>query len=276
MRKTKTLLLTALLSPLFLTVAHADPDRAELLKAAQNPLSDIANIPFKNNFNTGLDPSNKMQYIHNVVPVYPIPLNDKWNVITRTEFSIITEPEEPLWDDRIYGLGDTTFTPFFSPKSSGDFSWGVGPELLLPTATNSQLGSDKWGIGPSLLVVKTHEEWVVGSQVSNVWSFAGGGDKDVNFFKWQYFIDYNLGDAWYLTTSPIITADWEEKSDDRWTVPVGGGFGKMFEIFGQYVNAEVGAYNNVISPRGGADWQFRVNFQFMFPSEPEILKEIGF
>jgi hypothetical protein len=27
----------------------------------------------------------------------------------------------------------------------------------------------------------------------------------------QYFINYNFKKGWYVTTSPIITADWEGK-----------------------------------------------------------------
>jgi len=30
-----------------------------------------------------------------------------------------------------------------------------------------------------------------------------------------------------LTSTPIISADWGKPSDQRWTVPFGGGIGKM-------------------------------------------------
>ncbi len=46
--------------------------------------------------------------------------------------------------------------------------------------------------------------------------------KDINFFTWQPIINYNLSDGWYLAAVPIITANWEASSDDRWTVPIGG------------------------------------------------------
>jgi len=42
-------------------------------------------------------------------------------------------------------------------------------------------------------------------------------------------VNYNLPDGWYLSTAPIITANWESNSDDRWTVPVGGG-GKIVQL----------------------------------------------
>ena len=40
----------------------------------------------------------------------------------------------------------------------------------------------------------------------------------------------NVGNGWYLTSAPVITANWEVESDDRWTVPIGGGAGRIFKI----------------------------------------------
>jgi hypothetical protein len=48
---------------------------------------------------------------------------------------------------------------------------------------------------------------------------------DVNLFTLQYFINYNMDDGWYLITAPINTANWKADSDNRWTVPLGGGVG---------------------------------------------------
>ncbi len=33
---------------------------------------------------------------------------------------------------------------------------------------------------------------MIGSTFSNIWSFAGGGTTDGNFFTWQYLINYNI------------------------------------------------------------------------------------
>jgi len=48
-------------------------------------------------------------------------------------------------------------------------------------------------------------------------------------------------------------------------VPFGGGFGKIMKWGKQPVNAQLSAYNNVESPDNGADWQFRIQLQFLFP-----------
>jgi hypothetical protein len=60
--------------------------------------------------------------------------------------------------------------------------------------------------------------------VLNLWSFAGDEDRaNVNAMTFQPFLNYNLPKGWYLTSSPLITANWE--ADNRWTVPIGGGCG---------------------------------------------------
>ena len=95
---------------------------------------------------------------------------------------------------------------------------------------------------------------------------VGGGDADINLFTWQPFINYNIEDGWYVVTAPIVTANWEADSDHRWTVPLGGGVGKIFKVGKQPINAQLSLYNNVVTPDDyGAEWQVRAQIQFMFP-----------
>ena len=68
-----------------------------------------------------------------------------------------------------------------------------------------------------------------------------------------------------MTSAPIISANWEADSDNTWTVPFGGGIGKIFRIGKQPLNGQVSAYYNVEKPDSGADWQLRVQLQFLFP-----------
>jgi hypothetical protein len=244
-------------------------DTEALAKAVQNPVASMISLPFQNNINPGIGPNDETQNILNIQPVWPFELNDDWNLITRTIVPVISQPDflSPSGIGRINGLGDTTFTAFVSPADAGDIIWGVGPVFLLPTGKD-ELTADKWGAGLSAVVLTMPGRWVIGSLVNNIWSFAGDGPNDVNSFMWQYFINYNFDGGWYFTSAPIITANWEEDNDHRWTVPFGGGFGKVFKIGNQPMNAQLSAYKNVITPDDyGADWQFRVQLQFLFPKK---------
>jgi len=249
---------TALLVPSALAI-----DTTDLAKQAQNPIASLISLPLQNNTNFGIGPNDRNQNILNVQPVWPFDLKGDWKLITRTIIPVVSQPVGT--NDRTNGLGDTTFTAFFSPLDSGNWTWGVGPIALIPTATSDDLGSDKWGLGASVVALTMPHPWVIGSLFSNVWSVAGSGTQDINLFTWQYFINYNLVNGWYLTSAPIITANWEADSDNTWTIPFGGGAGKIFKIGKQPLNGQASAYYNVETPTGGPDWQLRLQLQFLFP-----------
>lgn len=89
---------------------------------------------------------------------------------------------------------------------------------------------------------------------------------DVNQTLIQPFVNYNFPSGWYLTSAPVITANWDAaNSDDRWVVPFGGGFGKLFRVGRRPVNASLSAYNNFERPALGPEWSLRVQVQLLFP-----------
>lgn len=82
----------------------------------------------------------------------------------------------------------------------------------------------------------------------------------------QPFVNYNLPDAWYLSFSPIITADWNADSNQVWTVPLGAAVGKIFRIGNLPFNGQLGAYYNVIRPDvTGPEWQVRFKIALLLP-----------
>ena len=118
-------------------------------------------------------------------------------------------------------------------RSNCDLVWGVGPTFQLPTATNDLLGTGKWSAGPGFVAFFSVKPLHIttGFLINNIWSFAGDDDRtDVNAMTLQPFLNYNLPKGWYLTTAPLITGDWESDAENRWTVPIGGGIGRIFKI----------------------------------------------
>jgi hypothetical protein len=102
--------------------------------------------------------------------------------------------------------------------------------------------------------------------MNNQWSVGGWGDEHVNAFLMQPFVNYNLTAGWYLTSSPILTANWAaDRGGDVWTVPLGAGAGKLFRLGRLPINAQLAAYGNVAKPEFGPDWQLRFQIQFLFP-----------
>src|SRR5271165_3650988 len=250
--------------------AESDNDQEskteELAKEPQNPVANLISVPFQNNFNFGIGPNDATQWVLNVQPVIPITLNKDWNLITRTIMPIINQPSPGPGIESAFGLGDINPTVFLSPKNSGKLLWGFGPTMTFPTATEPLLGNGKWSAGPSLVVLTTPGHWVIGALANNQWSFAGWGNKSVDALLVQPFVNYNFPHGWYVTSAPIITANWSAASNERWTVPIGGGVGKIIKIDKLPINTSLQAFRNVVTPnRGGADWQLRFQVQFLFP-----------
>lgn len=245
----------------------AQEDDKELAKKTQNPVSDLISLPFQNNFNIGLGPDDDVQWVLNIQPVWPFQ-RGRVNYINRTIAPVIYQPEIAPGTGSEFGFGDINHTTWLSPAKQSKFIWGLGPVILLPTATDDVLGSDQWGLGPSFVGLTMPGNWVVGGLVNNVWSVAGDDDEpEVNFLTFQYFANYNFDRGWYLTFAPIITADWEAPSDQRWIVPVGGGFGKISRIGKMPINHSYQLYYNVEHPDIGPDWQFRFQLQLLFPKK---------
>jgi len=239
----------------------------EMRKAAQNPMADLMSFPIQNNTNFKYGPLEKTQNITNIQPVIPFSIGEDWNLITRTIIPLINQPEFISGQDSKFGMGDINMSLFVGPKDSGGLIWGMGPVLMFPTATDDRLGTDKWGAGPAAVVVKMQDPWVIGILGQNLWSFAGDSNRaDVNQMLIQYFINYNLPDGWYLSSAPIITANWEAGGDDRWTVPFGGGFGRLFKVGKLPINTQVQAFYNVEKPDNiGPDWTLRIQLQTLLP-----------
>jgi hypothetical protein len=249
-------------------VLEAGENKAdELRRAAQNPMADLISFPIQNNTNFNYGPLEKTQNVTNIQPVIPFKLNEDWLLISRTIAPLINQPEFIEGQDSEFGLGDINQSLFLGPSRPGKVIWGAGPIFMLPTASDERLGTEKWGVGPAAVVLTMRAPWVFGVLGQNIWSFAGDGDRsDVNQMLIQYFVNYNLPDGWYLTSSPIITANWEADSDNTWTVPFGGGLGRMFRIGKLPVNTQVQAYYNVEKPDDiGPDWTLRFQVQFLFP-----------
>jgi hypothetical protein len=142
----------------------------------------------------------------------------------------------------------------------------VGPSINLPTATSKIIGSGKLSVGPAAVGLITPKPWVIGVLAGQLFSIAGpNGRTDVNQTLLQPFVNYNLPDGWYLSSAPIITANWSADSSQRWNVPIGGGVGKIFKISGQPINTSLQAFDYVERLSGGPKWAIRFQVQFLYP-----------
>ncbi len=260
----------------------------ELAKKTQNPVSDLISVPFENSFGFGAGADGEFRYDLIIKPVIPMSINEDWNWINRVIVPVSSQPNmgspgrrpsilralpRPVVSaisrqdfGEACGLGDVQYQGYLSPAKPGKFIWGLGPVLEFPTASEDELGTEKWSAGAGFVALRMDGPWVYGGLINNIWSYAGDGDRQhVNRMTLQPFVNYNLPEGWYLTSSPVITANWEADSDDAWTIPVGGGFGRIVRIGKLPVNFSLQGFYNVEKPDPAPDWSLRFQFAFLFP-----------
>ncbi len=253
--------------------AEDESSGGDLRSAVQNPISSLISLPFKLNVDTGADDGDAQ--VLNIQPVIPVTVGD-WNLVNRAIIPIanvdgaIPGPNNPNPGPgdggSASGLGDINYSIYFSPVKVDKVIWGVGPSINMPTASEDQLGSGKWSGGITAVALSVTEWGSMGALGRHLWSFAGDDDRsDVNQSLIEPFINYNLDDGWFLLTDMVITSNWEASSGNQWTVPVGGGVGRVFTIGKQAINSRLEAYYNAEKPDGAPDYSVAFTWQFLFP-----------
>ena len=247
--------------------ADAD-DTAEIAKQAQNPIASVISVPFQNSTTFDVGENSSVQDSLLIEPVVPFKLTSDWNLITRTIIPVIEQPTLAPGLGNVTGLGDVQPSLYLSPSkpSFGGLIWGIGPSFSFATASDRSLGAGKNSAGLSTALLTIQGPWLVGVLMTDVASIAGQEDrKNVHQFLMQPFVDYNISHGWYLASSPIITANWKATPGNKWTVPIGGGGGRIFHIGRQAVNTYIQAFDNVVQTHEGGTWTLRLQVQLLFP-----------
>jgi hypothetical protein len=239
----------------------------EIAKQAQNPIASMISVPFQNSTTFGVGENSRVQDSLLIEPVIPFKLTSDWNLITRTIIPVIEQPTLAPGLGNVSGLGDVQLSLYMSPaKPFGGLIWGLGPSFSFASASDRSLGTGKDSAGLSTALLTIQGPWLVGVLITDVASIGGQDDrKSVHQFLMQPFVDYNFSHGWYLASSPIITADWRATSGNKWTVPMGGGGGKILHIGRQAVNAYIQAFDDVVRPHEGGTWTLRLQVQLLFP-----------
>lgn len=105
-----------------------------------NPLGTVISLPFENNTLFNLGPSNSTANVLNIKPIFPVGVGN-WNLINRLIVPVFyAQGQDEIVDDDFswgngnpgslgigsaFGLGDTTYQVFITPKKSGMVAWVV-------------------------------------------------------------------------------------------------------------------------------------------------------
>ncbi|HZL11042.1 MAG TPA: hypothetical protein VFC65_13695 [Prolixibacteraceae bacterium] len=241
-------------------------DLGSMSKEFLNPLSDIWSIQIQNDFvfvAGDYISGNRKANFTNFQPIMPIPLGEKWNLVNRPliPYVVVETPQLNGSYKNESGLGDIELIQVVSPaKGLGFFNmFGVGATWIFPTAKNDAIGAEQWSVGPTLGIGRISEKFVFGIIAQQNWSLGGKENRpDINRFKFQYFLKYRINPTFNITSSPIIIANWDKNSNNKWSIPLGLGFSSTMKIGILPVNLSYETQYYVESPESyGAQWNFR-------------------
>lgn len=238
-----------------------------LAKQLANPVASLISVPFQLNYDSDIGPTDDGdRTVLNIEPVIPIPINDDWNLISRTILPIVNQHDIFPGAGSQTGLGDVLQSLFFSPKlpTEGGWIWGAGPVFLLPTASDDLLGVDKWGLGPTIVVLKQEGPWTYGVLVNHIWSVAGDSDRpDVNSTFLQPFLSHTTPSAVTLAANTESTYDWKT---EQWSVPLNLTVSKVMKLGNLRVSMAGGVRYWVESSDSGPEGiGFRLICTLLFP-----------
>jgi len=247
--------------------AQQTENATDLAKETQNPVGDIISVPFQFNFNSGAAYKDETFFNLNIQPVIPIHITHGVTLISRT---IVPIDSIPVGRGISYsGFGDIQEQIFFTPAHPGKIIWGIGPAFSFPTATASPARTGTWAAGGDLVLLATPGPFVVGSLFSQ-WSplTDSGGEPRTNLFLWQYFVNYNFGKGWALSTAPSVTANWDAAKGQQWTVPAGVGINRTVVLNHQPMTLGFQYYYSVKRPDNAGSTTLRFSIALIFPTKP--------
>jgi hypothetical protein len=257
--------MAAFWGPVALAQSAPPESETDFSKDTENPVAQQILVPlrYEADFLDGPEQDTKEMFSLNQA-IVPFRLDDDWALVTRTKLPFEAQPPKKIGQSWADGLSNGYTTFFLSPAHGRGFYWGMGPVLYYPTATSSALGVNKWGSGPSVAFVKRDESpWVWGAVANNIWTV--GGPPGTNQMLLNPFWSYHFGDGWSVGSSPNIAANWLN-SGGKWTVPVGGGFGKVVRLGAQPIKLDLDAYYNAIRPKAANDtWLLQATMTLQFP-----------
>ncbi len=229
-------------------------------------------LPIEFDFDRGAGNGDAM--ISRLLPVNSIPVSDKWRLMNIAIVTLANAPggvpgrpgnPDPVPGDTVFGLSDFADAILITPNKARGALWGVGALLGFPTATDGALGSGKWSAGPAVRIAHQSGPWRFALLAGTRWSFAGDeGRADISQLMMRGLVRRRLPNNWFFVYSPIITANWNASSGQKWLVPLGGGIGKRFPFKTTSVNVSFQAYVNAVKPDGAPDTVFRIAFVVPF------------
>jgi len=262
------------LAPLVLALALSSAARADeatdraLVRGRHDVLSDTIDVALRNETALGIGRRDRTANLTVVEPSFLTLVGDAWGLAHRIQFPLVWQPEVVARYGGTYGLGDLGYELYAAWPSAGGLSFGGGLALVLPTGSDRRVSDSKWEVGPALALGSSWGPISLSVAARQLFTLASTHTApDVNRLVIQPSLTWALRSGWYLVSAPRFQADWDAASSERFTIPLGGGAGRILGVAGQRLALSLEAYAHV-APRSGnphPDWTLRAALSLLYP-----------
>jgi len=241
-------------------------------RMVENPVSGITRVPVVNATLFGVPPNDRVANAFVLAPILPVLFRGGWSLVTRTVIPVVVTV--PVVTDRRTGFGDITSEvlghKLLKGRKNQFYDIALGPFVGFPSASDDFLGTGRWRLGPELVLGIAARRWVTVLVVRNEWSVGSARNRvDVNTLVLDYVLFFNLPKLFYLVYEPTITADWEASRGDRWTLPVGIGFGRHHRLPKRSrlaITTRLSGLYNAVRTNSDPKWQLLFTLVFWKPN----------
>ncbi len=265
------------LAPLGAPAARAD-ETAErtMVNASRGPVANQVDLSLRNEVGIGLYHKERTSNTTWLEPSFPTSLGADWILAHDIHLPLVWQPVVVARTGGTYGLGALRYEMYLAPAAPGSLAWGLGYGLQFPTDSDYTIGDHKWAAGPSGALSWWRGPLYAGLVATQLWTYASsGGYPTVNRLSLRPTVTYELPRGFYLVTSPAVVADWKRPAADRWTVPLGGGVGRVFSLGGARMTLSAEAYWTAVGPTEAwstqhpytapPDWTVRAGIALLLP-----------
>lgn len=238
------------------TAQEGNDEGQSLDQAASDPTASLLSVQiqdlFSGNYYRLDDESGNTVLFRSAIPFQAFGFNN----IARLTFPLVTHGAN--------GSGGGDMTLFNLVTFDQEWGrWGAGAVVLLPTGADN-LSADKWATGPALGFTARQPGLLWGVFNQNLFSFAGGGQQDVNVSLIQPILNYSLPDKWSIGTSEMTaTYDWER--DDWTSLPLGMKLAKLAKFSALPVQFSGAFEYNFVDDYVAPKWTLSLTVKFLFP-----------
>lgn len=260
--------------PVALAVVLAPAGRADegadraLTRGIHDVVADTVNLALRNETSFGIGKRNRTANLTVLEPSFLSLIGDTWGLAHQFHLPLVWHPEVVARYGGTYGLGDLGYELYLAAPAAEGLSLGGGLSLLLPSASDKRLGEGKWAMGPAVSVGMSWGALALSVAARQHFTLVSERTApDVNRLTLQPSLTWALRSGWYLVSAPVLKADWKAASSERFTIPVGGGIGKIATLGGQKLALTLQGYFQA-APRTStphADWTLRAGLSLLYP-----------